>query len=214
MAARPALAAGTCARWPLAPPGGRVTCSQECQGRPVTPPRGLDRPPGPARRCPHRPGRRPRRVVPVPGRSARPRARSGARARRGGGPCGCCRAGRTRAGGSACRRAARRAGRRTGRPGSGPAAAPAARTAAGRSTSSPWWRQGRAVTTAMPPGRSSVLAAGQDLGEPGEHVIQAVVGQVGRVVAVAVVVLLDPAAAVRAARRGPGRGRWARTAGR
>ncbi len=38
-----------------------------------------------------------------------------------------------------------------------PALAPAARTAPGRSTSSPRCRQGRAVTTTVPPGRSSIL---------------------------------------------------------
>ena len=47
-----------------------------------------------------------------------------------------------------------------------------------------------------PAGAQQHLAAGQDRREPGEQVIEAVVGQVGRVAAVAVVVFLDPAAAV------------------
>jgi hypothetical protein len=47
----------------------------------------------------------------------------------------------------------------------------------------------------QPAGAQQRRAAFEDLGEPGEQVIEAVVGEVGRVVAVAVVVFLDPAAA-------------------
>ena len=45
----------------------------------------------------------------------------------------------------------------------------------------------------QPAGAQQHRAAGQDRGEPGEQVIQPLVGEVGRVVAVAVVVLADPA---------------------
>lgn len=48
----------------------------------------------------------------------------------------------------------------------------------------------------QPAGPQQHPAAFEDLGEPGEQVIEAVVGEVGRVVAVAVVVFLDPAATV------------------
>ena len=46
-----------------------------------------------------------------------------------------------------------------------------------------------------PAGAQQRGAAGQDPGEPGEEVVQAPAGEVGGVVAVAVVVLSDPAAA-------------------
>ena len=39
----------------------------------------------------------------------------------------------------------------------------------------------------------SPTIAGQDLGEPGEQLVQALAGEVGRVVPIAVVVLADPA---------------------
>ena len=53
----------------------------------------------------------------------------------------------------------------------------------------------------QPAGAQQHRAAGQDLGEPGEQLVQALVGEVGRVVAVAVVVLADPAVLRRAAAR-------------
>src|ERR1019366_4278920 len=64
-----------------------------------------------------------------------------------------------------------------------------------------------------PAGAQQLFAAGEDLGEPGEQVLQAVAGEVGGVVAVAVVVLLDPAAAGAPAGAGDVRGGDARPPG-
>ena len=69
------------------------------------------------------------------------------------------------------------------------AAHPAARTAVGRSMSSPRSRQGRVVTTAVPPGRSRCAALGEDVGEAVEESVGGDVGEVGGVVAVAEVLL-------------------------
>jgi hypothetical protein len=144
-------------------PGGGDQLPEQA-GHPVRPDRlprpGRERVPG---LCPPGPGGGPLGLLPQPVLAQRrdrclvqrPRARSGARGVRGGGRGAGCRAGRTTAGaislssrGPASRATLRATGTR-------PAWAPAAMTAAGRSTSSPCCRQGRAVTSASPPGRRS-----------------------------------------------------------